>query len=159
MVAPVTPLAIRGVIWYQGEANGSVTRAPYYGRLFQAMISEWRRAWGIGDFPFLFVQLANFNAPDSAWPELREGQRQALQLRNTGMAVTIDIGTPDNIHPPDKKTVGERLSLAARAIAYGESIEYSGPLPRQVAAEPHALRVWFDHAAGLMARGGTAKGF
>ena len=159
MVAPVTPLPIRGVIWYQGEANGSVTRAPYYGRLFQAMISEWRRAWGIGDFPFLFVQLANFNAPDSAWPELREGQRQALQLRNTGMAVTIDIGTPDNIHPPDKKTVGERLSLAARSIAYGESIEYSGPLPRQVTSEPHALRVWFDHAAGLTARGGAARGF
>jgi sialate O-acetylesterase len=159
MVAPVTPFAIRGVIWYQGEANGSVTRAPLYGRLFQAMIRDWRRAWGIGDFPFLFVQLANYNAPDSAWPELREGQRQALALGNTAMAVTIDTGTPDNIHPPDKKTVGRRLSLAARALAYGEKVEYSGPLPRQVVPEDGAIRIWFDHAEGLTARGGEAMGF
>jgi sialate O-acetylesterase len=159
MVAPVTPMAIRGVIWYQGEANGSTTRAPLYGRLLQTMIRDWRKAWGIGDFPFLFVQLANYRAPDSAWPELREGQRSALALRNTAMTVTIDIGTPDNIHPPDKKTVGARLSLAARAMAYGEDIEYSGPLPREVTRESGALRVWFDHAAGLSARGGAIKGF
>jgi sialate O-acetylesterase len=159
MVAPITPMPIRGVIWYQGEANGSVTRAPLYGRLFQAMITDWRRAWGIGDFPFLFVQLANYNAPDSAWPELREGQRQALALRNTAMTVTIDIGTPDNIHPPDKKTVGARLALAARALAYGQSVEFSGPALRQVTSEGGALRVWFDHAAGLTARGGPVRGF
>ena len=159
MIAPITPYPIRGVIWYQGEANGSTRRAPLYGRLFQALIRDWRRAWGIGDFPFLYVQLANFNSPDSAWPEVREGQRQALALRDTAMAVTIDTGTPDNIHPPDKKTVGLRLSLAARAVAYGEKIEYSGPLPRQVTAEPGALRVWFDHAAGLTARGGDVEGF
>jgi sialate O-acetylesterase len=159
MVAPITPYAVRGVIWYQGEANGSGTRAPLYGRLFQAMIRDWRRAWGIGDFPFLYVQLANYDAPESAWPELREGQRQALALNDTAMAVTIDIGTPESIHPPDKKTVGLRLSLAARALAYGENIEYSGPLPRQVAAEGAALRVWFDHASGLAARGGAVRGF
>jgi sialate O-acetylesterase len=159
MVAPITPFAIRGVIWYQGEANGSTARAPLYGRLFQAMIRDWRRAWGIGDFPFLFVQLANYSAPESAWPELREGQRQALALRNTAMAVTIDIGTPDNIHPPDKKTVGERLALAARALAYGEPVEYSGPMLRQVTAEAGGLRVWFDHARGLVARGGEVRGF
>jgi sialate O-acetylesterase len=159
MVAPITGFAIRGAIWYQGEANGSVTRAPLYGRLFQTMIRDWRRAWGIGDFPFLFVQLANYHAPDSAWPELREGQRAALALRNTAMAVTIDIGTPENIHPPDKKTVGTRLALAARAVAYGERVEYSGPLPREVAKEAGALRVWFDHADGLTGRGGPVKGF
>ncbi|MDE3166260.1 MAG: sialate O-acetylesterase [Acidobacteriota bacterium] len=159
MVAPITPMPIRGVIWYQGEANGGVLRAPYYGRLFQAMITDWRRAWGIGDFPFLFVQLANYNAPDSDWPTVREGQREALALRNTAMAVTIDIGTPDNIHPPDKRTVGERLSLAARALAYGEAIEYSGPAPRQVTRAPGELRVWFDHAAGLAARGDVVRGF
>jgi len=159
MVAPITPMAIRGVIWYQGEANGSVTRAPLYGRLLKAMIGDWRRAWGIGDFPFLYVQLANYIAPDSNWPELREGQRQALALNNTAMAVTIDVGTPDNIHPPDKKTVGLRLSLAARALAYGEAVEYSGPLPRQVTNEPGALRVWFDHADRLAAKGGTVWGF
>jgi sialate O-acetylesterase len=159
MVAPVTELAIRGVIWYQGEANGSKERAPLYGRLFRAMIQDWRRAWGIGDFPFLFTQLANYNAPESDWPELREGQRQALALRNTAMAVTIDIGTPDNIHPPDKQTVGTRLSLAARALAYGETIEYSGPLPRQVTVEGESARIWFDHAEGLAARGGVVHGF
>ena len=75
------------------------------------------------------------------------------------MVVTIDIGTPENIHPPDKKTVGQRLSLAARAVAYGEQIEYSGPLPRQVTPEDGALRVWFDHSSGLTARGGAVKGF
>jgi sialate O-acetylesterase len=161
MVAPITPFPIRGVIWYQGEANGYGARATLYGRLFQTMIRDWRRAWGIGDFPFLFVQLANYEdqAVDSAWPVLREGQRQALGLSNTAMAVTIDIGAPRNIHPPDKKTVGLRLSLAARALAYGEKVEYSGPLPRQVTAEPGALRVWFDHAVGLAARGGALTGF
>ncbi|MDF3041866.1 MAG: Sialic acid-specific 9-O-acetylesterase [Thermomicrobiales bacterium] len=159
MVAPITPFAIRGVIWYQGEANGSNRRAPLYGRLFRAMIQDWRRAWGIGDFPFLFVQLANYNAPDSDWPELREGQRQALALRNTAMAVTIDAGTPEDIHPPDKQTVGTRLSLAARALVYGEAIEYSGPLPRQAAAQGGSVTVWFDHAEGLSVRGGGLRGF
>ncbi len=159
MVEPIAPLAIRGAIWYQGEANGSKRRAPLYGRLFQTMIEDWRRQWGIGDFPFLFVQLASYNAPESDWPELREGQRSALALNNTAMTVTIDIGTPDSIHPPDKKTVGMRLSLAARALAYGEKIEYSGPLPRQVTREGGGFRIWFDHAAGLTTHGGPVTGF
>jgi len=123
------------------------------------MIEDWRQAWGLGDFPFLFVQLANYNSPDKAWPELREGQRHALALHNTAMAVTIDIGEAENIHPPDKKTVGVRLSLAARALAYGEGVEYSGPAPRQVTSEPGALRIWFEHSAGLAARGGAPRGF
>jgi sialate O-acetylesterase len=160
MVAPITPFAIRGVIWYQGEANaGTSSRAGIYGRMFQAMIRDWRRAWGLGDFPFLYVQLANYSSPEGSWPELREAQREALELRNTAMVVTIDIGTADNIHPPDKKSVGARLSLAARAVAYGENVESSGPMPRQVTAEPGALRVWFDHARGLAARGGEAREF
>lgn len=159
MVAPITPFAIRGVLWYQGEANGSNRRAPLYGRLFRALIQDWRRAWGIGDFPFLFVQLANYNSPDSDWPELREGQRQALSLRNTAMAVAIDVGTPEDIHPPDKKTIGTRLALAARAVAYGEPVEYSGPLPRQAAAHDGSAVVWFDHAEGLIARDGAVRGF
>ncbi len=160
MIAPLTPFPIRGVVWYQGESNAGQRRAPLYGHLFQTMIRDWRRAWGQGDFPFFFVQLANYKtAPDNMWPEVREGQLQTLALRNTGMAVTIDIGTPDNIHPPNKQDVGLRLALAARAISYGEAIEYSGPLFRNAAPENGGVRVWFDHAAGLSAKGGTLKGF
>ena len=159
MIAPLTPFAIRGVIWYQGEAN-SGERAPLYAHLFQTMIGDWRRAWDEGDFPFLFVQIANWNTePDGRWPEVRDAQRKALALRNTGMAVTIDIGDPVDIHPKNKQDVGLRLSLAGRAIAYGEKIEWSGPLYRQVTQEEHALRVWFDHAGGLMARGAELTGF
>lgn len=156
MIAPLTRFPIRGVIWYQGEAN-SGERAPLYAHLFQTMISDWRRSWDEGDFPFLFVQIANFTTkPDDRWPEVRDAQRQALALRNTGMAVTIDIGDPVDIHPKDKLDVGLRLARAARAIAYGEKIEWSGPLYRQLTREDHGLRVWFDHAKGLTAKGGGA---
>ena len=160
MIAPLTPFAIRGVIWYQGEANASPDRAFLYERLFQTMIRDWRNSWGEGDFPFLFVQIANWNTePGELWPEVRNAQLQALALRNTGMAVTIDIGDPNDIHPKNKQDVGLRLSLAARAITYGEKIEWSGPIYRQVTQEEHALRVWFDHANGLMAKGATVTGF
>jgi sialate O-acetylesterase len=153
MIAPLTPFAIRGVIWYQGEAN-SGERAPLYARLFQTMIRDWRNSWGEGDFPFLFVQIANWNtAPEGLWPDVRNAQRQALALRNTGMAVTIEIGDAEDIHPKNKQDVGLRLALAARAITYGEKIEWSGPLYRQITQEDHALRVWFDHATGLAAKG------
>jgi sialate O-acetylesterase len=160
MIAPLTPFAIRGVIWYQGEANSGADRAPLYSRLFQAMIRDWRNDWGEGDFPFLFVQIANWNTePEGLWPDVRNAQRQALALRNTGMAVTIDIGDPDDIHPKNKQDVGLRLALAARAITYGEKIEWSGPLYRQVTQEEHALRVWFDHANGLASKGAQLTGF
>ena len=122
--------------------------------------SDWRRNWDEGDFPFLFVQIANWSTgPDANWPEVRDAQRQALALRNTGMAVTIDIGDPVDIHPKNKLDVGLRLALAARAIAYGEKVEWSGPLYRQLTQEDHALRVWFDHANGLAAKGGALVGF
>jgi sialate O-acetylesterase len=162
MIAPLTPFAIRGVIWYQGESNSGSDRAPLYARLFQTMIRDWRNTWGEGDFPFLFVQIANWNtSPEALWPEIRNAQRQALALRNTGMVVTIDIGDPADLHPKNKQDVGLRLALAARAIAYGEQIEWSGPLYRQVTEEEHALRVWFDHAGGLMTKapeGATVAG-
>jgi len=160
MIAPLTRFPIRGAIWYQGESNASRERAPLYARLFGTMIQDWRHAWGQGDFPFLFVQLANFTARDASWPELREAQRQTLALANTGMAVTIDIGTPDDIHPKNKQDVGLRLALAARAIAHGETIEYSGPLFRQATPEGKTMRIWFDHTgAGLVAKGGSLVGF
>lgn len=156
MIAPLTRFAIRGVIWYQGEAN-SGGRAPLYAHLFQTMISDWRRSWNEGAFPFLFVQIANWTTgPDGHWPEVRDAQRRALELRNTGMVVTIDIGDPVDIHPKDKLDVGLRLARAARAIAYGEPLEWSGPLYRQLTREDHALRAWFDHADGLTAKGGGA---
>jgi sialate O-acetylesterase len=154
MIAPLTPFAIRGVIWYQGEANSGPDRAPLYARVFQTMIRDWRHAWDEGDFPFLFVQIANWNTEAEAlWPEVRDAQRQALALRNTGMVVTIDIGDPDDIHPKNKQDVGLRLALAARSIAFGEKVEWSGPLYRQLTHEEHALRVWFEHAGGLAAKG------
>jgi sialate O-acetylesterase len=109
----------------------------------------------------LFVQLANFKTGrDAKWPELREAQRQTLALANTGMAVTIDIGTTNDIHPKNKQDVGMRLALAARAVTYGEKIEYSGPLFRQATPEGSAMRLWFDHVGGgLTAKGGSLTGF
>ncbi len=161
MIAPLTPFAIRGAIWYQGEsnANPNPNGASLYARAFQGMIRDWRRAWAIGDFPFLFVQLANYKANPS-WPELREAQRETLSLANTGMAVTIDVGNPTDIHPTNKQDVGLRLALAARAVAFGEKLEYSGPLYRQTVRDGAGLRVWFDHTGGgLVAKGGALKGF
>jgi sialate O-acetylesterase len=161
MITPLTPFPIRGVIWYQGEANSGLARAPLYGRVLQTLIQDWRNNWAEGDFPFLFVQISNFksNATED-WPEAREGQRSALALRNTAMVVTIDIGNPDDVHPMNKQDVGARLALAARAVAYGEVLEYSGPLYRQTTTEDHALKVWFTHAeSGLQAKGGALRGF
>jgi sialate O-acetylesterase len=159
MIAPLTPAAIKGVIWYQGESNVDADATPVYERLFKTLIQDWRRQWGQGDFPFLFVQIANWNA-GGAWPKIREAQRQALALRNTAMTVAIDIGDPDNVHPKDKKDVGLRLSLAARALAYGEQIEYSGPLFSGVTAEDGALSLRFDHYQGaLTSKDGALRGF
>lgn len=159
MIAPLTHFPIRGVIWYQGETNSGVGRSSIYSNLFQAMIRDWRHSWGVGDFPFLFVQISSFHSPEENWPEARDAQRRALALKNTGMVVTIDIGNPDDVHPTNKQDVGARLALAARAIAYGQTLEYSGPLYRMVSPEERGLRVWFEHGAGLMAKGGAARGF
>jgi sialate O-acetylesterase len=160
MIAPLTRFAIRGVIWYQGESNSSLDRAPLYARLFPAMIQGWRQEWGEGDFPFLFTQISNFrSSPLEDWPTIRDAQRQTLSVANTAMAVTIDVGNPEDVHPKDKATVGHRLALAARAVAYGEQVEYEGPLFRQATTDGQAMRVWFDHAAGLRARGAKVDGF
>ena len=160
MIAPITPYAIRGVIWYQGESNSKLDRAPSYERLFQTMIRDWRDQWALGDFPFLYVQISSFTSDATEdWATIRQAQLRALQLRNTAMAVTIDIGNPEDVHPRDKVDVGHRLALAARATVYGEPVEYSGPLVRQVTLEDHSLRVWFDHAAGLQSKGGPPTSF
>ena len=161
MIAPLTGFGIRGVIWYQGESNSAPGRAPIYDRVFPTMISDWRERWREGDFPFLFVQIANFKSgPLEDWPTVRDAQRRTLALKNTGMAVTIDIGNPDNVHPVDKVDVGLRLSLAARAIAYGEHVEYSGPLFREADREGSSLRARFDHVTGgLVVKGKELEGF
>lgn len=160
MIAPLTPFPIRGVIWYQGESNSALERAPLYHRVFGALIQDWRREWSIGDFPFLYVQISNYKStPEEDWAVLREEQRKTLALRNTAMAVTIDVGNPDDVHPTDKRTVGLRIARAARALSYGETVEYDGPLFRQATPEGGAIRAWFDHANGLNAKGGTVTGF
>ncbi len=163
MIAPVTPYAIRGAIWYQGENNANQAQGYLYRSLFPALIHDWRERWGLGSFPFLFVQLANFREtpPQSQWPELREAQLMTLEVRNTAMAVSVDIGDPVDIHPTNKQDVGERLALGARRVAYGENVVHSGPLYRQRTREGSQLRVWFDHVGtGLRSKGGEAlKGF
>jgi sialate O-acetylesterase len=149
MVAPIQPYGIRGAIWYQGEANAG--RAQEYRTLFPRMIKDWREKWGEGDFPFLFVQLAGFHADDTEnWPNLRDAQLQTLSLPATGMATAIDIGLPTNIHPMDKMDVGKRLALAARHVAYGEDLVYSGPIFQDAKKEGNGLRVGFhDVGSGL----------
>jgi sialate O-acetylesterase len=133
MIHPLLRFPIKGVLWYQGESNANTAEdAVAYRYYFQDMIRRWRAAWNIGDFPFLYVQLANYMAAkqqpsDSNWALLRESQSAALALPNTGQAVTIDIGEAEDIHPRNKQDVGLRLSLAARKIAYGETLVHSGP--------------------------------
>jgi sialate O-acetylesterase len=161
MIAPLTRFPIRGVIWYQGESNADSLRYAVYGRLFQTLIQDWRTAWSQGDFPFLFVQIANFHSgPQDHWPEIREAQREALALANTAMVVTIDIGDPNNIHPTNKQDVGFRLALAARAMLDREPVEASGPLYRSMSREGGILRLYFEHAGKeLVFKGKQLQGF
>ena len=160
MVAPLAGYTIKGVIWYQGESNSRLAFAPMYARIFPALIADWRARWGQGNFPFLYVQISNFKSDaNEVWAVVREAQRRTLAVANTGMAVTADIGDPDNVHPADKQTVGARLALAARAVAYGEAVAYSGPIFRQATPEGSTIRVWFDHADGLAAKGEALQSF
>jgi sialate O-acetylesterase len=156
MIAPLVPYAIRGVVWYQGESN--VGRARQYRTLFPGLIAGWRQAWGQGDFPFLFVQIA----PHAEMlPEIREAQLIAWQhTPNTAMAVITDAGDAHDIHPAHKQPVGARLALAARALAYGESLEYSGPVFESMKVSGRNAILQFTHlGGGLVAQGGPLKGF
>jgi sialate O-acetylesterase len=165
MLAPLLPFAIRGAIWYQGETN--VGRAAQYERLLPLLIRDWRARFGVGDFPFLIVQLANYlerraEPADSEWARLREAQLHVSQtVPHSGLAVTIDIGDAKDIHPKNKRDVGERLALAALAQVYGRRLESSGPIYRRMKVEGGRVRVAFDHAGGgLVAKGGGGlKGF
>ncbi|MBB5340831.1 sialate O-acetylesterase [Tunturiibacter gelidoferens] len=160
MVAPFTPLPIKGVIWYQGEANSVLNTVDLYDKLLPALIQDWRQHWAQGNLPFLYVQISAYaSTPQENWGELRDAQRKALSLVNTGMAVTIDIGNEYDVHPANKQTVGERLSLLARRLVYNEDLAASGPLFRLAYPDKGAMHVWFDNAAGLHTKNGALEGF
>ncbi len=163
MIVPLTNYGIKGAIWYQGESNAG--RYAEYRELFETMITNWRTRWGIGDFPFLFVQLANFMErkelqPDSNWAHLREAQTQTLELPNTGMATIIDIGEAGDIHPRNKKDVGERLWLQAKKVAFGEELLASGPIFKEAKREGNELILTFSETGeGLkLSAGEEVKG-
>ncbi|MGB8369919.1 MAG: sialate O-acetylesterase [Verrucomicrobiia bacterium] len=164
MIQPVAPLAITGAIWYQGEANAE--RAYQYRTLLPAMIGDWRKLFGQGDFPFYIVSLPAFmprrdQPGDDAWAELREAQAlTAWDVKNSGLAVTVDTGDPDNIHPKDKKVVGERLALCALAREYGKKISDAGPTFTSVEHLPGALKLHFSHTeGGLVVKGDKLEEF
>lgn len=164
MIRPLVPYAIRGAIWYQGEANRF--NANEYTRLFPAMIRGWRSDWGLGDFPFLYVQIAPYTAivsepSESEWADIREAQRLvSLRERNVAMAVITDHGDETNVHPKQKQPVGERLALAARALAYGEKIPFRGPVFKEMKVVGSQALVLFECTdGGLVAKGGRLKGF
>ena len=157
-IAPIIPYGIKGVIWYQGENN--IRKAALYQKLFPMLIEDWRIRWGLGYFPFLYVQLANYNARkdkpvEDDLAELREAQLFTLRYPNTGMAVTSDIGDANDIHPKDKLDVGKRLFLAALKVAYHENIVYSGPLYDSAKVEGSKMRLYFSSVgSGLISKNG-----
>lgn len=165
MMAPLRHYKMQGVLWYQGESNSGQPEG--YNRKFRALVQDWRALWGGEPFPFIFTQLPNFDGDTgpkvdepSTWPDMREEQRRGLTVPNTAMAVTIDIGEHNDLHPQDKKTLGERLALCARKLAYGEDIVYSGPLYASMSTVGETVHLRFDHVgSGLVARGGELGGF
>jgi sialate O-acetylesterase len=157
MIHPLIPFAIRGVIWYQGESN--VARHAAHRALSERMIADWRRQWGNGDFPFLLVQLASFDADWPGWPELEWAQMEtAREVPNVGLAVAADIGARHDIHPRNKQEVGRRLALVARALAYGEDVEDSGPICRSARRAGRRVVLQFDHAQGGLSVRGAESG-
>lgn len=162
MVHPWTNFPVKGVIWYQGEAN--VGRAAQYGDLFPALIAGWRQQWK-KDFPFYFVQLANFLESkevqaDSEWAALREAQAKALRLEGTGMATIIDIGLANDIHPKNKQEVGHRLALIALARDYGKNVSFSGPVFKDYSVKGERVTIGFVYAdGGFQVKGSDLKGF
>ncbi|RLD86542.1 MAG: 9-O-acetylesterase [Bacteroidetes bacterium] len=164
MINPLLPYGMRGVIWTQGASNAE--RAYQYRTLFKTLINDWRNLWGQGDFPFLYVQLANWqkvksHPAEAEWAELREAQAMALELPNTGMVVAIDIGEEIDIHPKNKQDVGKRLALIAKAKVYGKNIPYSGPIYKSMKIEGDKIRLQFNYVnEGLEAKGSNGlKGF
>lgn len=158
-VAPLVPYTLKGMLWYQGEANSADTRAPLYVHQLSALVTDWRARWG-DELPFAWVQLPNFNRAGEGWPLMRESMMKTLALPNTGMAITIDIGEAGNIHPANKQEVGRRLSLWALGNVYGRKVAAtSGPLPAGHEIKGAEVIVTLSHADGLKTRdGGAVKG-
>ena len=160
MIAPLVPYGVKGAIWYQGESNAN--RAYQYRKLLPAMIKSWRDAWGMNEMPFYVVQLANYTPPpaepgESDWAELREAQAiTAANDPNAALAVAIDIGEADDIHPRNKRDVGLRLARWALADTYRQKVETSGPLYDSHAIEGGRVRLRFKHARGLKTADGRA---
>ena len=163
MIAPLVPYALQGAIWYQGESNAG--RAHQYQTLFPALIRDWRAQWGMGDFPFLFVQLANYlslqtEPEENNWAELRDAQSKTLAVPNTGMAVAIDIGDAQDIHPKNKQEVGRRLALNALALVYGVARPHAGPMYQKMTVEGDKIRLHFNPVeGGLQVAGESVLGF
>ena len=159
-VAPLVPYTLKGMLWYQGEANSSDTRAPLYVHQLSALVTDWRARWG-EELPFAWVQLPNFSRPGEGWPLRRESMLKTLSLPKTGMAVTIDIGEAKDIHPKNKQEVGRRLSLWALGNVYGRKVAaVSGPLPAGHEIKGGEVVVTLTHAEGLKTRDGApVKGF
>jgi sialate O-acetylesterase len=164
MIAPLAKYTIKGALWYQGETEAGRSQGHIYGEALRTMVTDWRRTFGQGDFPFFYVQLANFGnaAKNGHWMRVQEGQVKAASLKRTGVVVINDIGEAADIHPKNKQDVGKRLALLARHVAYGQNgFVWSSPFYRQTTREGKNLRVWFDNAGtGLKTRdGGPVKGF
>jgi sialate O-acetylesterase len=167
MVAPLIPYAIRGAIWYQGESNGNT--AAIYGKIMETLINDWRERWGQGEFPFLYVQLANHQqlitdpVKDDPMVLVRDAQLKNLSIANTGMVVAIDNADPTdpgNIHPKNKQEIGKRLALIARAKVYGENIPYSGPIYDYTIITGNQMKIAFTNTdGGLLAKGDKLTGF
>jgi sialate O-acetylesterase len=166
MINPILQMSIKGALWYQGESNAG--RAYQYRKAFPLMIQDWRTRWGQGDFPFYFVQLATYNDDNgnsqkgSNWAELREAQTMTLDLPNTGMAVTTDIGNPDDIHPRNKQDVGKRLAAVALNKTYGKSRVDSGPTLKSMTIEGNKAILIFDNIGSRLIvkdKYGYLKGF
>jgi sialate O-acetylesterase len=160
-IAPLIPYAIRGVVWYQGEANSAPAKAVLYAQQLPALIADWRARWG-SEFPFAWVQLPNFDGGAVRdWPAIRESMLKSLKVKDTGMAIAIDVGEAKNIHPKNKQEVGRRLALWALGSVYGQSVpSTSGPLPAGHEIRGPEVVLSFDHAdGGLVAKDGELKGF
>ncbi len=159
-IVPLIPYAIRGALWYQGEANTTPAKTSLYVHQLPLLIRDWRARWGY-DFPFAWVQLPNFTATGRDWPPVREAMLKTLALPQTGMAIAIDVGEADDIHPKDKQTVGHRLALWALGEVYGQKVPASsGPLPAGHTVRGSEIVLRFTHTdGGLVAKNGPLTGF